>query len=127
MYTNGLEDAQGEALDGRYRYRLHLPPGGVPADAFWSLSLYLLERDGRAYFCDNPLRRYAIGNRSAGLKANADGSLDILIQHQPPADSGNWLPAPPGAFRVTMRAYQPRRELLDGSFRYPGIERLADQ
>ena len=125
MYVNGFEDAQGQDFNGAHRYRLRLPPGGVPADAFWSLSLYTAEADGRAYFADNPLHRYAIGDRTPGLKKNADGSLDILIQQQPPdaAQQANWLPAPAGRFRLAMRAYQPRRELLDGRFRYPAVER----
>ena len=126
MYANGLKDAKGKPLDGAHRYRLHLPPGGVPADAFWSLSLYSAEADGRGYFVENTIHRYAIGDRTPGLKKNVDGSLDILIQQQAPdeAQQANWLPAPAGPFRLAMRAYQPRRELLDGHFRYPGIERL---
>jgi len=126
MYTNGIKDALGQAFDGAHRYKLHLPPGGVPADAFWSLSLYSMEADGRAYFADNPLHRYAIGDRTPGLKKNADGSLDLLIQREAPAETGqaNWLPAPAGPFRLTMRAYQPRRELLEGRFRYPAVERI---
>jgi len=126
FYTNAFKDAQGKAFDGAHRYRLHLPPGGVPVDAFWSLSLYSAEADGRAYFVDNPIHRYAIGDRTPGLKKNADGSLDLLIQQQAPeqAQQANWLPAPAGPFRLTMRAYQPRRDLLEGRFRYPAIERV---
>ncbi|MDE0856723.1 MAG: DUF1254 domain-containing protein [Nevskia sp.] len=126
MYANGFKDAQGRAFDGAHRYRLHLPPGGVPADAFWSLSLYSAEADGRAYFVDNPLHRYAIGDRTPGLRRNDDGSLDILIQRLAPeqAQQANWLPAPVGPFRLTLRAYQPRRELLDGRFRYPAVQRV---
>jgi hypothetical protein len=126
MYANGLRDAQDREFSGTHRYRLHLPRGGVPAEAFWSLSMYEAQPDGRAFFADNPLHRYAIGDRTPGLVRNADGSLDLLIQHQQPAEAqrGNWLPAPAGPFRLAMRAYQPKRELLDGSFRYPGVERL---
>lgn len=126
LYANGLKDSKSNPLDGTHRYRLRLPPGGVPADAFWSLGLYSMEADGRGYFVDNPIHRYAIGDRTPGLKKNADGSLDILIQQQAPDEAGqaNWLPAPAGPFRLTMRAYQPRRELLEGQFRYPAIERI---
>lgn len=126
MYTNAYLDARNHPLDGHHRYRLHLPPGGVPVDAFWSLSLYSVEADGRAYFAENSLHRYAIGDRTPGLHKNADGSLDLLIQHDAPAETeqANWLPAPAGPFRLAMRAYQPRAELLDGRFRYPPLERL---
>lgn len=126
MYTSAWTDAQNRALDGGHRYRLHLPPGGVPVEAFWSLSLYTIEADGRAYFADNPLHRYAIGDRTPGLKKNPDGSLDLLIQHDSPgaAQQGNWLPAPDGPFRLVMRAYEPKLTLLKGEFRYPAIERI---
>lgn len=126
MYTSAWTDARGRAFDGSHRYRLRLPPGGVPVDGFWSLSLYSIEADGRAYFTDNPLHRYAIGDRTPGLKKNADGSIDLLIQHDSPgaAQQGNWLPAPDGPFRLVMRAYEPRLPLLKGEFRYPAIECL---
>lgn len=37
----------------------------------------------------------------------------------------NWLPLPAGPFRLMLRNYQPRPELLDGRFRYPAIRREA--
>ena len=46
----------------------------------------------RQFFADNPLDRYAIGDRDA-LQPNADGSLDLLIQHETPPSDSNWLPA----------------------------------
>lgn len=126
MYTSAWTDAQGGAFDGAHRYRLHLPPEGVPVDGFWSLSLYTVETDGRAFFADNPLHRYAIGDRTPGLKKNADGSIDLLIQHDSPdaAQQANWLPAPAGSFRLVMRAYEPRLPLLKGEFRYPAVEQV---
>ena len=35
-------------LEGRYRYRLVLPAGGVPVNGFWSLSLYQQEPERMA-------------------------------------------------------------------------------
>jgi hypothetical protein len=39
----------------------------MPVDAFWSLSMYGPSPDGRRFFVDNPMRRYAIGYRTRGL------------------------------------------------------------
>ncbi|HUO02244.1 MAG TPA: DUF1254 domain-containing protein [Rhizomicrobium sp.] len=124
VYALALTDADGRPLDERRRYRLHLLPGQPPADAFWSLSIYEVMPHGGMYFADNALHRYALGSLNPGLECNDDGSLDILIQKEQPAETANWLPTPPGTFAVMMRAYLPRPEMLDGRFRYPGIERL---
>lgn len=62
-------------------------------------------------------------DRTPGLIRNADGSTDILIQHDAPA-AGNWLPVPAGGFVLVMRAYLPNAPLLDGQFHYPPIQRL---
>lgn len=126
-YTFASVDTKGQKLDGSGSYRLRLPAGAPPADSFWSLSIYEVEADGRLFFSNNPLHRYAIGDRTEGLQKNADGSLDILIQQNSPGagKEANWLPSPEKEFRIVARAYLPRPELLDGSFKYPGIERIA--
>jgi hypothetical protein len=123
--VGAVADNTGLPLDSSHRYRLRLP-ARMPVDAFWSLSIYAVQPDGRQYFAENPLHRYAIGDRTPGLRRNADGSLDILIQRNPPEAGweANWLPMPDGPFRLALRNYQPRPELLDGRFRYPSIERL---
>ena len=83
--------------------------------------------DQRAFFVDNPIHRYAIGDRTKDMKFNSDGSLDIYLQHESPGKEleSNWLPAPPGLFRVTFRAFQPRQAILSGAYTLPGIERVA--
>lgn len=120
-----VADNTGTPLDGNHRYRLHLP-AKMPVDAFWSLSMYQQQKDGTTFFADNPMHRWAIGDRTPGLRRNADGSLDILIQRDPPPDDwkANWLPIPDGKFRIVLRNYQPRPELLDGRYRYPAVERV---
>jgi len=55
-------------------------------NAFWSLTIY----NDRQFFVDNPIDRYAIGDRD-DFQTNADGSLDLVIQHQRPASDSNWL------------------------------------
>ncbi|MGB6661307.1 MAG: DUF1214 domain-containing protein [Xanthobacteraceae bacterium] len=56
-----------------------------------------------------------------GLKKNADGSLDVVIQKDKPADTSNWLPAPAGDFNLTTRLYGPETSVLDG---LPAVKRL---
>jgi len=96
-------------------------------DGFWSLSMYEATPDGQFFFTDNPIKRYAIGDRTAGLKRNADGTLDIWIGRTDPggARSANWLPAPKsGPFGLYLRTYLPRAELLNGQFRFAPITRV---
>ncbi|HEY2873176.1 MAG TPA: DUF1254 domain-containing protein [Reyranella sp.] len=117
-------DAEGRLLDGSRRYVLRFAAGQLPpARAFWSLSMYELTPEGRAFLTDNPISRYAIGDRTRGLTHGADGSLDILIQHDRPAEGeeANWLPAPAGPMRLVLRAYEPDESLLDASYRIPPV------
>jgi hypothetical protein len=55
------------------------------------------------------------------------GSLDLYLQHESPGldNVSNWLPAPEGEFRVTLRMYQPLDEVLDGSFTLPPIRQVG--
>ncbi|MGH7461649.1 MAG: DUF1254 domain-containing protein, partial [Longimicrobiales bacterium] len=116
-YAGTGVDQHGEPLRGAHRYRLRLSPKDLPVNAFWSLSMYSREPDGRSYFVANPIRRYAIGDRTAGLVVDSAGVVDLCIQHDAPQDSNqraNWVPAPAGDFRVTLRAYEPGAALRDG-------------
>jgi hypothetical protein len=123
LYFTSHTDAANQALTGTNRYRLHFPPGQTPpVDAFWSLILY-----GADYFLmRNPMNRYSISDRTEGLVRNPDGSLEISIQREAP-DKGreNWLPAPAGPFRLVLRTYQPRPEILNQTWKPPVLERLA--
>ncbi|MBU2550413.1 MAG: DUF1254 domain-containing protein [Proteobacteria bacterium] len=119
-YPNSAKDRDGSPLSGRHQYRIHFKAGATPpVDAFWSLTMY----DNRGFLIDNPIRRYAIGDRD-DLKYNSDRSLDILIQHETPSgNQTNWLPAPAGEFAVTMRLYMPKPEFLNGAWKLPFIEK----
>lgn len=123
MYFHANFDADGAPLTGASRYIWRVPPGGVPADAFWSLTAYRVTPEGRYFFAENPINRYAIGDRTLGLNVNGDGSLDIIIQRQAPegAAAANWLPAPEGRLRLALRAYLPRQELRRRAWRVPAL------
>lgn len=123
MYMKAAGDDGAGTFTGDDLYRLNLP-AKLPVDGFWSLSMYEATADGQFFFTDNRLDRYTIGDRTAGLKRNPDGSLDIWIGRTDPGGerSANWLPAPKaGPFAMYLRAYLPKAELLDGRFRLPPV------
>jgi hypothetical protein len=119
-------DADGRLFDGTDRYRLRFEPGQLPpAKAFWSLTPYEVTTEGRAFLVDNPLSRYAIGDRTHGLVHGADGSLEIWLQHDRPEGETNWLPMPLGGMRLVLRAYEPGEPLIDGTWRMPAVRRIG--
>jgi len=122
LYLGTFTDSTGQRLDGSRRWRVRIPPGGVPVRGFWSLTMYQVEPDGRFFFVDNPIGRYAVGDRTRGLKVGADGSIELLVQAERPADASNWLPAPNGPFRLALRAYLPDAALVDGPAPLPHVE-----
>jgi hypothetical protein len=107
-----------EALSGAHDYVMHFPPGGLPPnDAFWSLTM----GNAKNYYVPNPINRYSVGDRS-GLVPNADGSIDIYLQHTAPAGhESNWLPAPAGQFILWLRVYLPGAAILDGTYAVPPV------
>ena len=126
VYVSCVVDSERRPLSGAQRYTLAFPTDGLPpARAFWSLSAYEVTPDGRAFFVDNPIDRYSIGDLTPGLVRGTDGSLTIYIQRdQPPgARAANWLPAPAGPMRLVLRAYQPDEALVEGTYRVPAVRR----
>ncbi len=123
FYPLALNDADGKPLTGEHRYTLTFKKGAwPPADAFWSMTLYDIE----GYLVDNPLDRYAIGDRS-GMEQNPDGSLTIYIQGESPGKDkeANWLPAPKtGPFKLALRLYVPQESVRNGSWVPPALERM---
>jgi hypothetical protein len=68
-----------------------------------------------------------IGDRD-NLNFNPDGSIDILIQNKSPEKGdSNWLPAPTGAFAVTMRLYMPKKEFLRGEWKLPPVNKVIEK
>jgi len=122
VYPLAVADATGRPLSGRQRYTIRFPRGQLPpAKAFWSVTIYGKDR----YLVPNPIDRYAIGDRTKGLRRGRDGSLTIHVQHARPrgAAAANWLPAPSGSFRLAMRIYEPRRRVLSGRWLPPPVQR----
>jgi hypothetical protein len=122
VYPMSNVDGGGNPYSGSHRYVLHFDKAELPpVRGFWSLSMYNEEM----YFAENPIRRYAIGDRDK-LQFNKDGSLDIYIQHASPGKSreSNWLPAPKGGFDLNLRLYWPMLEVLTGGWNPPAVKRV---
>jgi hypothetical protein len=108
-------------LSGAERYRVHFTRGASPpVEAFWSLfATTHARRDASA-------ARRGISDRN-DLALNPDGSLDLILQHDPPGGGQpvNWLPLPAGPFSLAMRLHWPKRAALSGAWRMPAVERLG--
>lgn len=124
MYPSSSIDSAGDTYDGsKHNYILHFDKGQTPpANAFWSLTLY----DATGFFYDNPLNRYAIGDRNP-LIINDDGSVDIYIQNEDPGKGkkNNWLPAPKAQFNLMLRVYWPKEEMVTGKWKVPGVKKQS--
>ncbi|PND21876.1 hypothetical protein CN934_07465 [Ensifer sp. MMN_5] len=129
IYPTSLKSDSGvikRAYDGSEKYVLTFKKGLTPpVSGFWSLTMY----DAEYFFVDNPLDRYSISARQP-LKANPDGSIDLLIQHESPGPDmeSNWLPAPKGKFILMMRLYWPDEgnpSIIDGSWTIPPVKKVS--
>jgi hypothetical protein len=120
-YWTTTIDGAGQALNGQHEYVLRFPDGQLPPnDAFWSLTM----TDVAGFMVHNPIDRSGVGSRS-GLTPNADGSVEIYLQRTAPSGhESNWLPAPGGRFKLTLRAYLPGRPILEGQYHVPPVERV---
>ncbi len=88
----------------------------VPVDAFWSVTVY--NADG--YLEPNDLGVNSYNNVSA--KPNDDGSYTL---HFGSCEDGriNCIPISPG-WNHSIRLYEPRAEILEGSWSFPAFERV---
>ena len=119
-YWTTTRDGAGRTLVGGHEYVLHFPAGQLPpTDAFWSLTV----TDVVGYMLRNPIDRSSFDDRS-NLAQNADGSIDIYLQHEAPTGhEQNWLPTPAGKFKLMLRAYLPGAAILNGTYRVPPVVR----
>ncbi len=81
----------------------------VPVDGFWSITVY--NKDG---FFEPPDNAISVNNVTA--KKNADKTTTIYFGGD--ASAPNYLRIMPG-WNYTVRMYRPRREVLDGSWKFP--------
>jgi hypothetical protein len=122
IYPVLMADADGRPVSGDHRYVLHFEADELPpVEAFWSVTMY----DEHGFQAANAIDRFAIGDRDP-LRYNADGSLDLYVQHDSPGPDreANWLPAPRGPLGVTMRLYEPKTAVLQGGWNPPAMRKV---
>ena len=122
FYPLAQTDADKNPLNGNNKYTLTFVKGQLPpAEAFWSLTMY----DFDAYLVPNKLNRYALGDRSK-MKFEKDSSLVIYMQKTSPGKDkeSNWLPSPAGNFKVALRLYVPKKQVIDGTWLPPAIQKI---
>jgi hypothetical protein len=95
--------------DGKTIYKLTVKD--VPVDGFWSITVY--DKDG--YFVKNDLGVYSLNNLTA--KPSHDGSVTVQFGGCQ-KDTPNCIPTPPD-WNYTVRMYRPRKEVLDGTWKFP--------
>jgi len=126
VYPSAFVDGAGKTLDGANKYVIRFEKGEAPpVEAFWSVTMY----DPQSFFVANPINRYAVSSWMP-LKKNADGSVEILVQHASPGKDkeSNWLPAPAGEFNMTLRMYWPREKapsIIDGTWKPPAVKQAS--
>ena len=77
----------------------------------------------------NPINRHTVSPRNK-FRTNADGSVDLYVQHDSPGKDkeANWLPAPADEFVLMMRLYWPREKapsILDGTWKPPAVKQAS--
>ena len=86
----------------------------VPVDAFWSVTV----QDAGGHLAPNALGRNSCNDFTAA--PNGDGSITLNFDR---CEDGriNRIPITPG-WHYTIRLYEPRQEILDGSRTFPALQ-----
>ena len=106
--------------DGTTVYKLVVKD--VPVDAFWSVSVYNAE----GYYEKNPYNAYTVNSVTGKKDANGTTTIQFGGCDQPsPSGSAsaggkipNCIPIVKG-WNYTVRLYRPRKEILDGTWKFP--------
>jgi hypothetical protein len=95
----------------------------VPADAFWSVSVY----DSAGYFKPNASGRYTLNSITATREGGRpDGPVIVRFAADDSVTGRNVLPIPGDGWNYLVRIYRPRAEVLDGRWTLPPLEPVPD-
>lgn len=124
LYGNSIDEAWygGYEGDGNKASLIHFSKDALPpARFFWSVTLYTLPD---RFLYANELKRYSIGDRTPGLRYDADGALTLYVGHVSPGKEkeSNWLPAPAGPYSAVGRVYGPSPAAIEGKWNLPPLQ-----
>lgn len=107
VYQGGMPQLN----DGKTPYTLTVRD--APVDGFWSITVY----NAKGFMEPNSLNAYSVNNVTA--KPNLDGSVTVHFGGD--AGAKNYLPVPAG-WSYVVRMYGPRKQVVDGSWKFPEPE-----
>ena len=122
-YPLTFKDVDGNFLNGRHTYKLHLPPG-IPAANFWAVTLYDAET---AAGVDYPGQAIPSINSMNDLQVNGDGSIDLYFSPNVPdgVPESNWIGTVDGlGFFMVLRLYSPTAPYFDKSWKPDDIVKI---
>jgi len=124
QYLMGFLDADGNPFDGARTYKVTLP-AHIPAEAFWSFTLYDNQTRSMLQTPQNYPRAGSQSYPSPAAAAAADGTTTIWFGPSQPEGvaRGNWIQTAPGKGWFTiLRLYSPLPSFFDKSWRAGEIE-----
>lgn len=126
QYLMGFLDSEGKPFNGAKTYKVALPKG-IPAEAFWSFTLY--DNQTRSML-QTPQKYPRAGSQSypsPAAEAAADGVTTLYFSPTQPKGvaRGNWIQTDPNKGWFTLlRLYSPLPSFFDKSWRLSEIEQV---
>ncbi|MCB1443448.1 MAG: DUF1254 domain-containing protein [Methyloceanibacter sp.] len=127
QYLFASKDANGDFFDGAKTYKVVLPKD-IPAEAFWSLTLY--DNQTRSML-QTPQKYPRAGSQaypSPAAQTAEDGSTTVWFSPEQPdgVARGNWIQTDPNkGWVVLLRLYSPMASFFDKSWQPSDIELVA--
>ncbi|WP_285671220.1 DUF1254 domain-containing protein [Paralimibaculum aggregatum] len=128
QYLFATKDANGKFFDGAATYKVTLPKG-IPAAAFWSLTLY--DNQTRSML-QTPQKYPRAGSQSypsPAAEADAEGATTVWFSPEQPEGvaRGNWIQTDPKkGWVMLLRLYSPLAGFFDKSWRPSEVEPVGN-
>ena len=120
QYMAMFVDSNGNILNGRKSYKLHLPKN-IPVRNFWSVIVY----DNQTRSMMQTDQQFpSVSSQNKGVKTNPDGSVDVYFGPEAPkGKEGNWIQTVPShSWNILLRLYGPEQPWFDKTWRPGEIE-----